>query len=53
MPEEKKLGFISAINRALGMIEGVSYGLDGPVGACLVDAVQMIDAAMEGVLTDG
>lgn len=52
MPEEKKLDFISTVNRALGMIEGVSCGLDRPVGACLVDAVQMIVEAMEEVFAD-
>lgn len=38
---------VSDINRALGMIEGASYGVDSPVSQCLVDAVQIIDGALE------
>lgn len=38
---------ISDITRALGMIEGASYGSESPVSDCLVDAVQIIDGAME------
>ena len=38
---------ISDINRALGMIEGVSYGAADSVSQCLVDAVQIIDSALE------
>lgn len=38
---------VSDINRALGMIEGVSYGASDAVANCLVDAVQIIDSALE------
>lgn len=38
---------VSDINRALGMIEGVSYGAADSVSQCLVDAVQIIDSALE------
>lgn len=38
---------VSDINRALGMIEGVSYGAADSVSQCLVDAVQIIDGALE------
>lgn len=37
----------STINRALGMIEGISYGLSDPIAQALIDAVQMIDEAIE------
>lgn len=53
MPEEKKLDFISTVSRALGMIEGISCGLSKDAASCLIDAVQMIDAAMEEVFADG
>lgn len=43
MANEKLLNQISTINRALGMIEGVSYGLTDSAGTALADAVQMID----------
>lgn len=38
---------VSDINRALGMIEGASYSAESPVSDCLVDAVQIIDSALE------
>lgn len=49
MSSKELISFISTIQRALGMIEGVSYGLAGEQAACLVDAVQMIDEAMENI----
>ena len=35
------------IQRALGMIEGVSYGMDTAIANALVDAVQMIDEVID------
>ena len=46
MEKENMAAIISDINRALGMIEGCSYGADDPVANCLVDAVQIIDGAL-------
>lgn len=53
MATEKLISQISTINRALGMIEGVSYGLDGPGGHALADAVQMIDETIKEMIEDG
>lgn len=47
MANQNMAAIISDINRALGMIEGASYGVDSPVSQCLVDAVQIIDGALE------
>ena len=47
MEKENMTAIISDINRALGMIEGVSYGTSDSVANCLVDAVQIIDGALE------
>lgn len=49
MANEKVISLVSAINRALGVIEGVSYGLEAPVSEALVDAVQMIDEAVKEI----
>ena len=53
MADEKLLNQISTINRALGMIEGVSYGLTDSAGTALADAVQMIDETIKEMLDDG
>jgi len=50
---EKKLCALSTINRALGIIEGASCGLDAAVGTTLADAVQMIDEAVKELTEDG
>lgn len=52
MENEKRLSVISTIERAVGMIEGVSYGLCDSQASALIDAVEMIDGALE-VLKDG
>ena len=49
---EKLISQVSTINRALGMIEGVSCGLDKAYAETLIDAVEMIDAAVKEI-TDG
>lgn len=36
------------IERALGIIEGVSYGVSDAVAGALIDAVQRIEGALEG-----
>lgn len=52
MANEKMLSVISTIERALGMIEGVSYGLCDSQASALIDAIEKIDGALE-VLKDG
>ena len=53
MVNEKLISQISTIQRALGMIEGVSYGLTDSAGTALADAVQMIDETIKEMLEDG
>lgn len=53
MANEKLISQISTINRALGMIEGVSYGVDDAVGNVLADAVQMIEETIKEMVEDG
>jgi hypothetical protein len=53
MVSEKLISQISTIQRALGMIEGVSYGLTDSAGTALADAVQMIDETTKEMLEDG
>ena len=52
MANEKLISIVSTIERALGMIEGVSYGLCEDQSSALLDAIEMIDGALE-VLKDG
>lgn len=53
MSNEKRISWISTINRALGMIEGVSYGMEQSQGQALADAVQMIEETLKEMLEDG
>lgn len=53
MADMKVINAISQINRALGMIEGVSYLLSGDQASAIVDAVSMIDEALKEVFDDG
>ena len=53
MANEKLISSISTIQRALGMIEGVSYGMEQSAGQALADAVQMIDETVKEILKDG
>lgn len=53
MANEKLICSLSTINRALGMIEGVSCGLDRAFADTLIDAVEMIDAAVKEITGDG
>lgn len=52
MLTEKLISQISTINRALGMIEGVSYGMEQSHGQALADAVQMIDETIKEMVAD-
>lgn len=49
MANEKLIQTISTIERALGIIEGVACGLDGGAAAAMIDAVEMIDAAVKEI----
>ncbi|MBQ8360011.1 MAG: hypothetical protein IJX37_08955 [Oscillospiraceae bacterium] len=53
MANEKTISQIGTIQRALGMIEGVSYGMEQSAGQALADAVQMIDETVKEMLEDG
>lgn len=53
MASEKLISQISTINRALGIIEGVSCGMEQSLGQALVDAVQMIEKTLKEILEDG
>ena len=55
MMTEKQLSAFSTINRALGMIEGVAFGLGkdfDAVSSLLGTAVEMIDGAVEDIIDD-
>ena len=52
MADEKKLKARSKIERALGMIEGVSIALEEDKQEVLTDAVEMIDCALKVVFED-
>ena len=52
MANEKMISSLSTIERALGLIEGVSCGLDKDYADALKDAVEMIDGALKEI-TDG
>lgn len=47
MMDGKTAKFISEIYRGIGMIEGVSYGLDEDKAQPLVDAVATIEEAVK------
>ena len=49
MVNEKLICSLSTIERALGMIEGVSCGLDSAFADTLLTAVEMIDAAVKEI----
>lgn len=51
--DEKKLSALGEIQRALGMLEGFSYAVDGSIAAGIVDAVAIIDEALKEVGLDG
>ena len=51
--DEKKLKALGEIQRALGMLKGMVYTTDIQVAKRIVDAVTIIDEALEEVLQDG
>lgn len=53
MANEKLISVISTIERAVGMIEGVSYGLCDSQASALIDAVEKIDGALEVLKENG
>lgn len=52
MENEKQIKAISAIERALGKIEGVASGLERKYSTPLLDAVERIEFAIKEI-TDG
>ena len=52
MANKKLISSISTIERALGLIEGVSCGLEKAYAEALIDAVEMINEAVKEI-TDG
>lgn len=53
MENEKLISAISAFERGLGIIEGVSCGVDNAIGTALIDAVEMIENAVKEILQNG
>lgn len=51
--EEKKLKALSEIQRALGMLEGLSYTRDAQEAECIIDAVAIIDEVLKEAGLDG
>lgn len=49
MASTKLYSLYSTINRALGMIEGVSYGMPMDSGNAINDAVQMIEESVKEI----
>lgn len=49
MANEKMLNAISAIDRALGKIEGVAFVLEDKYSMPLLDAIEVIDGALEDI----
>ncbi len=49
MENVKLISTISTIERALGIIEGVSYGVDSKYEDILLTAVEMIDEAVKEI----
>lgn len=52
MADEKKLRARSKIERALGLIEGLSHGVDEQIADALTEAVEEIDCALKVVFDD-
>lgn len=54
MANKKQMVHISTIQRALGIIEGVSVGLNNDaIGSMLCTATEMIEEAVEELTKDG
>ena len=52
MANEKLINSLSAIERALGKIEGVAFVLDDRYSNPLLDAIEVIESAVKEI-TDG
>ena len=53
MVNEKMIAAISAINRNLGIIEGVAFGLSEKDATAVFGAVEAIDEALTEIQNDG
>ena len=49
----EKLKAMETINRALGWLEGISYGVESNIAQGIIDAVEAIDESLKVVLEDG
>ena len=49
----KKIKAMQDINRALGWLEGISYGVENAVATGIIDAVQTIEQSLQEVLHEG
>jgi hypothetical protein len=50
--DPKKIKAMEAINRALGWLEGISYGVDTTVAQGIIDAVECIDVSIKELAED-
>lgn len=50
MPKKDKLKAISTISRALGLIEGVTSGLESKAATVLIGAVEELEAAVKELI---
>lgn len=50
--DDKQRKALSEIQRALGILEGVSYSVSMRASAGIIDAVQIIDTSLKEVLGD-
>ena len=53
MTKDQLILYLSTVNQALGIIEGVMMVSDEKVEYTLATAVEMIDEALKGVFEDG
>lgn len=51
--ENELLKAWESINRALGWLEGISYGVPNDIATGIIDAVETIDVALKVVFGDG
>ena len=49
----EKLKALEAINRALGWLEGISYGVPADFATGIIDAVETIDVSLKELLDYG
>ena len=50
--DQKKIKAMETINRALGWLEGISYGIDTNIAQGIIDSVEAIDESLKEVFGD-